>query len=956
MSDAARWVRIKQLFRDSQQIAEGGRDGWLAGECADDADLLREVRALLSAQQSSHDLLDAGATGVLRRMRSTDPHADLSGTAIGSYRLLQLLGEGGMGSVYLAERDDGEFAQRVALKLVRADFAGSEARARFSRERSFLARLVHPHIAQLHDGGLADDGTPYFTLEYVQGEPITRYCDARRLDVRRRVALLLQVCAAAAYAHRNLIVHRDLKPSNILVTAEGDVKLLDFGIAKLVDPGAVEGQTATQSRMMTPEYAAPEQVLGEPITTATDVYAIGVLLYELLSGRLPYARADAGTISWAKAVVEESPEPVHRALGRTTQRGTTPTGDAAAAARGTSMANLRRSLRGDLDRIVQRALAKQPDARYGSVAALADDLRAYGEGRAISGGSRRYRLRLFVRRHWLPLGAAAAMLLVLIAGGAIIVWQARQTEHQAQTTLAVKDFLFGLFTAVDPRAAKGREVSAHELLDRGAERIARNQTLDPQQRAEMETTLGRIYYQLGLHDQANKLQEKAQAAWAATPGSTLQLVRTQLERVDTLVELGDLKNANALVDDAQRRLDAMPDAPQLDRANAALAHARISIEQRDFQKTEKYAVDCLALLQHSADPDPATMVRALMTAGAASWGQARMDEAEALYRQALAIALRDGEPDSISVAKARSNIGLVLQRKSRYREASEIEKQALASEEKVLGSDHPWTLDLKRDLALANYHLGYYAQSRSAMEEVIAAQRRKLGDAHPAIAGTEINLGLLLVDSGDADAAERVLGESIAIFEKKYGRDYQGVRLALGNLAAAHIAQGKLERAQAELIEVLEREKKAGTPELGDFIDTYRLGDVKRLQGDFKSALELQHAALAASQKEHGENDRVTANAHLYLARSLRDSGDAESAEREFRAALTAYPTAEPPFLATVRYELGLLLLERGATRAEGIEMLDATVQLREKYLGADDPKTQQARKALRNAQELAKS
>jgi tetratricopeptide (TPR) repeat protein len=182
------------------------------------------------------------------------------------------------------------------------------------------------------------------------------------------------------------------------------------------------------------------------------------------------------------------------------------------------------------------------------------------------------------------------------------------------------------------------------------------------------------------------------------------------------------------------------------------------------------------------------------------------------------------------------------------------------------------------------------------------------------------------------------------------------VRLALGNLAAAHIAQGKLERAQAELIEVLEREKKAGTPELGDFIDTYRLGDVKRLQGDFKSALELQHAALAASQKEHGENDRVTANAHLYLARSLRDSGDAESAEREFRAALTAYPTAEPPFLATVRYELGLLLLERGATRAEGIEMLDATVQLREKYLGADDPKTKQARKALRNAQEFAKS
>ena len=947
MSDAARWLHIKQLFRDGQRVAADERDAWLAGQCAGDEGLLRELRGLLAAQQVTHDILDAGASGILRTLRADEPAIDLSGTQIGSYRLVRLIGEGGMGSVYLAERDDGDFVQRVALKLVRTDFGGSDARARFLRERNFLARLVHPHIAQLHDGGLDAHGTPYFTLEYVEGEPITRYCDERKLDVRRRIGLVLQVCAAIAYAHRNLIVHRDLKPSNILVTAEGDVKLLDFGIAKLVDPEAAEGQTGTQARLMTPEYAAPEQVLGEPITTATDVYAIGVLLYEVLTGRLPYPRAEAGAISWSKAVVEESPEPVHRALSRTTQRGSTPTGEAAAAARGTTLSALRRDLRGDLDRIVQRALAKQPDARYASAAALADDLRAFVEGRAISGSSRRYRLRKFVRRHWLPLGAAAVIALILFGSGAAIVWQSRRIAHEAQNTLQVKDFLFGLFTAVDPHEAKGREVSAHELLDRGAERIERNKALDAEQRAEIEATLGRIYYQIGLYEQANRLQESAQRALAAAQTPGLALVRTEIERVDTVIELPDLKLAQVLVDDAHGRLHRMTDAPLSDRVGAALAQARVAIEQRDWPKTEDFANQALALLRASTDPDRTLMFRALMTSGAASWGLTKMAESEATYRQALSFALSGDDPDSPDVAKARTNLGLTLQSQSRYREASEVEAQALATNEKILGSEHQMTLNSKRDLALAYYHLGHYPKARAMMEEVIAAERRKFGDAHPTIAGAEINLGLLLTDSGDADAAERVLTESVSIFEKKYGRDYQGVRLALGDLGAAHIAQGKLDQAESELLEVLEREKKAGTPELGDFIDTYRLGDIKRLRGDYNAAIELQRAALAASQKDHGEAHRLTANAHKYLALSLRDGGDSEGAERELRAALTCYPDAEPPFLATVRYELGLLLLKRADGRDEGVRMLKDAADLREKFLGADAPLTRQAHEAL---------
>ncbi|MEO5625426.1 MAG: serine/threonine-protein kinase, partial [Dokdonella sp.] len=525
------------------------RDTWLRTECGDERELLQEVRSLLCAQDASHDILDDGAMGVLKRMHVDELAPDVVGQRIGAYRLLRLLGEGGMGSVYLAEREDGNFVQRVALKRVRSDFVNGEMRERFLRERNFLARLTHPHIAQLHDGGVADDGTPYFTLEYVEGSPITRYCDAHKLGVRGRLRLALQVCAAVTYAHRNLIVHRDLKPSNILVTADGEVKLLDFGIAKLVAAEQGDGRTATQSRMMTPEYAAPEQVLGEPITTATDVYAIGVLLYELLSGRLPYARADAGTISWAKAVIEDAPESLRRALSRPVAADAV-AADALAATRGTTLPALRRRLRGDLDRIVQRALAKEPEARYPSVEALANDLRAVIVDRAISGGSRRYRLRKFVRRHWLPLSATVAILLILFGSGAAVVWQARQTAHEARTTLAVKDFLFGLFTAVDPHEAKGREISAHELLDRGAQRIERDRALDSGQKAEIESALGKIYYQLGLFDQANTLQDHAMRALSPNPEHALLRLQTEAERADTMIELGDLKTAAALADDA----------------------------------------------------------------------------------------------------------------------------------------------------------------------------------------------------------------------------------------------------------------------------------------------------------------------------------------------------------------------------------------------------------------------
>jgi eukaryotic-like serine/threonine-protein kinase len=953
-----RWRRIKELFGQCQQLPDAQREAWLAAQCADDVTLLDEVRGLLAAQRAAPGIFGEGAVGVLKTLREDGQVVDLVGRHVGSYRLLRLIGEGGMGSVFLAERKNGEFVQQVALKIVRADFVSAETRARFAREHNFLARLVHPHIAQLHDGGVAED-TPYFTLEYVEGEPITKYCDAHRLDIRQRLQLALQVCSAVTYAHRNLIVHRDLKPSNILVTAGGEVKLLDFGIAKLLDAESAESQTVTQARMMTPEYAAPEQVLGEPITTATDVYAIGVLVYELLCGRMPYARADAGTVSWAKAVVEEPPESFNRALSRTTGRASAATSDALAVTRSTTLPTLRRTLRGDLDRVVQRALAKEPEARYPSVSALADDLRACVDGRAISGGSRRYRLRKFVRLHWLPLTAAAAIVFILLLSGAAIVWQSRQTAREAQNTLQVKDFLYGLFTAVDPRAAKGREVTAHELLDRGAQRIERNRALDGEQRAEIESLLGRIYWQIGLFDQANKLQEGAIKTLTADPAHVSLFAQTLAERADTLTDLGDLKTAATLADEAKANVDTVAGVSSVDRARVLHVQARVALSQRDFAAAKRYSDAELALVR-GADVDTDTLFRALAAAGGASWGLSRFDEAEAYFRQSLALASdQAAAADDLNVAMALTNVAMTLQSKSHYADAEELEVRAASMLDKMLGPDHPLSMGARRDLSLTYYRLGHYAQGRELMEQVLAAQRKKLGDKHPAVAGTEINLGALLVETGEADAAEPVLTEAVSIFETKYGRDFQGVRIALGDLGAAHLAQGKLDQAEAELTELLDREKKNGVGGVGDLAGNYRLGDLRRLRGDYASAIRVQRAALAESATANGENSRFTAMGHEYLALSLRDSGDPAGAEREFRAALASYagyiPNAEHPLAATTRYELGLLLIQQQQTRAEGIALLAEAVQLREKFLGADTPRTLQAREALQKAQKLAK-
>ena len=637
MNDAftpAEWARIEAILDEVLEIEPAARGEALERRCAGDAILRAQVERLLAADSDADQFLETPAmvyaAGIVDAAASAieADEPEQPGDRIGPYSLIREIGRGGMGRVFLADRADGQFEQHVALKLVRQGPSGGEILGRFLRERQILARLQHPNIARLLDGGVSADGRPYFAMEYVEGEPITAYCDGRSLDINRRLALFALVCDAVQYAHQNLVVHRDLKPSNTMVTSEGQVKLLDFGIAKVLHPdeGPGEGDVpkgaeATLTRLgsgpMTPEYAAPEQVRGEPVTTATDVYALGALAYELLTGRGPHQlsslmhppkpgrRWTAAEVE--RAVTERDIARPSSAVGRTTLRASSGKDgekrnelapDAIARARGTDRRRLRRELRGDLDTIVMTALQKDPARRYASVGALVEDVRRYRSGLPIAArrDSVGYRTSKFVRRHAIGVTATVLVLLSLVGGLIGTAWQARVASREAAKAREVSRFLSSLFEVADPARTNAADITALDLLDRGATRIETELVGQPDVQADMMLLVGRIYRDLGVYDRAQPLLERR---WhCARPARD----ESSQAAAEAMTELARFWQAKGRPEEAERL-------------------------QRDV----------LAMRRNVRRTDHADVGKTLRDLAAVLASRGKLDEAEAFQREALAL-------------------------------------------------------------------------------------------------------------------------------------------------------------------------------------------------------------------------------------------------------------------------------------------------------------------------------
>lgn len=779
---------VERLFHEALELPPEERASFLEAHAPDDA-VRDEVLVLLAHDaepaaplRATPDEL-AAAAGLLA--------APLTGRTLRPYRILEPIGQGGMGTVYRAVRED--LGNHVALKVVRGAFGDPVRLARFRQEQRVLARLEHEHIARLLDAGVASDQTPYLVMEYIEGTPITEWCDARGLDVEARLRLFLDVCDAVAFAHRHAVVHRDIKPSNVLVTEDGRVKLLDFGIAKLLEDDAFDAvQTATTARILSPAYAAPEQILGEPITTATDVHGLGALLYELLAGVPPRESQGSGTpATWTAALREDVvvPSVAARRAARS---------DAGRAS------DRARRLAGDLDAICLRALEREPARRYAAVELLRDDIARHLAGHPISARlpTLRYRAGKFIRRHALGVSVAVAIILLLAGGLAAVTWQARRAERALAVAEELVDYLVGLFEASDPEEAQGRTITARELLAEGTAR-ARELDARPEVQTRLLDAMARAYLGLGDYALADSL-----ATLALERGRALR-TNHRAEYADRLVTLAQTRRA------VGRELEAealMREALELRRrilgerhdltTQAMLELAWLLHERTGYDEAERLAREALdaRIARHGpVNDEVATAMEAL---GTILWYSGRdLAQAEALYREASSIRERLWGPDDHRVAGVLVLLAGILPVLGKGEEAEAAARRALEIRRAIYGDDHPLTISVHNHIARAVQAQGRTAEARELYHELLRRYEGVYTGDHTYLATTLNNLSATFYEEGVLDSAEHYLRMALEMRIRLVGPVDATVGLYQHNLGSLLRARGDLAAAEAVLAE-----------------------------------------------------------------------------------------------------------------------------------------------------------
>ena len=809
----------------------------------------RAVGATLGLSARTPELLAAMAEDQVRNAAES-----LIGSQFGAWRLLRLVGQGGMGAVFLAERIVGDFQQRAALKLVRPGIGMDDLATRFRVERQILAGLEHPNIARLLDGGAGPQGEPFLALEFVEGTDLRTHCDAHRLDLRARLRLFLTVCDAVAHAHARLVVHRDIKPGNILVAPDGTVKLLDFGVAKLVDVSVPAEATSARLRLYTPEYAAPEQIRGEASTTAADVYSLGVVLFELISGRRPFGSADRTTAAIEAAVLhEEAPRP-STTLTRLTSA------DAARIAldRRSTPAQLRSLLRGDLDLVVQRALRKPPEERYASVRALGDDVLAWLERRPVAArrGSTRYRVMRFVQRHAVASLLAAVALGSLLLGLGSALWQAhearaqRDLAHQeADKARAALGFMTDLFTVADPEVTQGKDVTARELLARGAERIRTDLRDQPEARAELLHAMGQAHLGLGLYEDALPLLEEA-ADGAPDPDRHL------IARAVARHELGRHQDVLDLLEPARPRIAASGDRELLARADLRLAMVYQSLnrlEEADaaYQRVLGAQREMLGP-KHATTRDTELRYVSLLVLGD------RDDEARTLIERIVGELRDEPATEPTLFGRALGAHAMVLSHTGPLALAEALRREQLALYDRIYGATHPRTLGAQNDLASVLFGARRYADAEPLFRSVLEERRRQFGSDHPAVATAASNLANTLVSMQRPEQALEPAQEALRVRLALYGERHHTTALTLRTVANIAMELGRaiearplLERAVAAYVAALGPDHPQMLGSLNDLVRArLALGDPDPGCALARRALTLSETELAPGSPE----------------------------------------------------------------------------------------------------------
>jgi len=817
MIPRARWLEIQSLFEQLIDEGAGDRTARLASVCGDDAELRSSVESLLNSDARREDAL-LHAIGEAAESLLEDHRDRLIGTRVGPYRVVSILGHGGMSTVYRGERDDSQYQQTVAIKVLQHATLHPRLRSRLHSERHILATLDHPSIARLIDSGDLEDGTPYLVMEHVDGESIDTYCDSRTLFVRERLELFVKVCAAVQYAHRNLVVHRDIKSSNIFVTVDGTPKLLDFGIAKLLAPESLSHTlpvTRLQERILTPENAAPEQVLGRPITTATDIYSLGVLLYQLLTGRSPYRLLSYSQLQLERAICMDDPARPSQMVIAKLNGEKDADRSRISDRRGLSPQRLRARLSGDLDAIVAMAMRKEPDRRYPSVEALADDLNRHLLGQPVRArhGDWRYNAAKFLRRHLLPVAAVAAAFLGLALFAGVMFWQNHRIEMARHATAQERDraqqvsaFLVDVFSQADPFKAQGKEPTAKDLLDRGAEKISGNVSLHPEVRAQLLESIGLAYRRQGLSERAIPLFEQAVAIRREErPLDNGHIAVALANLARALTDAGHLISAEADLQQAVDLSERGGESRSIETADILVQFGSFALDAKSDPDRASQLFSKALNIYRSAIGGQNLQVAATLNglADAAVW-KSDYSLAEHYEREALSIfqeTVSRNHPDN---AVALATLGSILTQRGKYVEAEQVLNEALQIERTVFGADNSRIVATEADLGTLYDREGDTTRAIGATQTALKITQNRLGPNHY-LSGYYLDaLANLFLKANDLPTAEADARQALAVYASSLPARHLYVASTHQVLGEVLLRRGSLAAAEVELREALD--------------------------------------------------------------------------------------------------------------------------------------------------------
>ncbi len=882
VANELRWKRMEELWAEALKLDRAEREAFVVRE-AKDAEERRDLLELLARDQTRNGTGPfSRAIGHAFDRRASDRQHLMINKVIGRYRIVSILGHGGSGTVYLGERADKAYSAQVAVKVI-DESAASSFGLRFQAERQILASLNHPNIARLLDAGETENHQPYLVMEYIHGVAVDRYCDSKQLEVRARLELFLNVCGAVQFAHQHLIVHRDLKPANILVTADGSPKLLDFGIAKLLHASdlTLAELTRMNDRLLTPEYASPEQILGEKVTTASDVYSLGVVLYQLLTGLRPYtlSSSSASQLELERLICVSDPlrpSAVVRSAREVPPADEQNSIEELCRARSVAPERLERQLAGDIDAIIMRAMRKEPQHRYGSIDQLMADIRRYLANEPVHArqGNWVYHSQRFIRRNRWPVAASATFIVFLIGTTTMLSISRSATQRALDVATreyaraeAVSDFMGGVFEAADPFVNYGQELTAREVLDQASRNIEMNLDQQPAVRARVLRAVGSSYRRMGLpHEAATQLGKALELEVALEPGGNPRIV-------STLIDLAMAEREAGLIEQAAQHFDH---ARRIDVANPELRAMLLAetgklqvVRSQSAQALESFteALELMRIAKGRKDPDVGSILSEI--ANIHTWSD-DLTQAEAAAREAVDIYSHVDvrQPDRV---KADGILAEILLLQGRTAEAAPIFERVLAAQ-RLLYKNNSKVADTLASLAQARLAQGDTTEAEKLVREALDSHRLSGSTAIEKIGYLQVLLGTVLLKQARYEEAVNLLNETLESFVKTLPPDHQYIASTEHYLGEALATTGKLVDAEAHLTAATNRWKRTDAPAWRSARSANALGEVLYRQGKNAAAENHLSASYLILETSPGVDADTRAKARERVARFYTDT------------------------------------------------------------------------------------